>query len=125
MLETHQLNPKKATHDIECFKVVRPMIARDARSEHVLSNVVGYEYVVGQENIPIDVRVERTVYTDVDDTYFLVVKAGYHSYQSDKDINPSEGCEIRRCTIPAGSTYFEDVYHKQFVSSQIIIGEKI
>ncbi len=121
MLETTQLNPKTADRDIECFKVVYS----DNNKNHVISNVMKYDYVIGELNKKIDVRVDRTVYTDVDGSYFLIVKEGYHSYQSDKEIMISEKQQIWKCVIPSGSLYFEDVYHKQFVSSQIIITERV
>ena len=89
MLETTQLNPKIAEKDIEGFKVVYS----DNNKNHVISNVMKYDYVIGELNKKIDVRVDRTVYTDVDGSYFLIVKEGYHSYQSAKEIITMTRCD--------------------------------
>lgn len=124
MLETTQQNPLVATDDIVCYKTVRTVISRDSKKTYVLSNVVGYQYTVGEKNPEIDVHVDDTVYTEVDKTHFRIVKAGYHAYKNVKDIVVwGEGAHIRKCIIPKGSRYFEDTNGRQYCASNIIIGE--
>jgi hypothetical protein len=121
MLETVMLNPEIAETDIVCYKVVQSQ-----PGNHVKSNVMGYVYEVGTLNTEIDVHVERKIFTDVDNSLFLIVNEGYHSYQKLDDIaSVSEEQHIRECIVPKGSRIFVDVYHKQMVSSNIIITEKI
>lgn len=127
MLETTQLNSTVADRDIVCYKVVGlPMNSKDDAFIHVKSNVIGYDYKVGELNVPVDVRVDDRVYTDVDGSRFLIVKCGYHSYAKKSDIaavSPEQN--IRECIIPKGERYFTDFYGKQLVSSNIIITDKI
>lgn len=120
MLETTDMTPKNAFNDIECFK----MVYRKSDS-HCVSYVMGYEYSLGEENERIKIETDKKLYNDVDGTNFLVVRKGYHSYVSSKDIQPCDNCVIVKCIIPAGSQYFMDTYHKQYVSSNIIVKEYI
>lgn len=127
MLETVMVNPKIAEQDILCYKVIsKPFkVNGDEMSVHVKSNVIGYDYTVGQLNVQIDVHVDKQVYTDVDGSRFLIVKEGYHSYVKPSDIMAvSSEQDIRECVIPKGERYFADAFGKQLVSSNIIITEK-
>ena len=120
MLETNDMSSKNAYEDIECFKMVYKK-----SDDKCVSYVMGYEYTLGEENIPIKVETDQTLYKDVDGEKFLVVREGYHSYARKEDIQPCNKTVIVRCIIPAGSQYFVDTYKKHYVSSNIIIKEYI
>ena len=127
MLETTMISPKIAEEDIICYKVVSlPMTVKGDDCVHVKSNVIEYDYKIGELNVSIDIKTDEQIYTDVDGSKFRIVKYGYHSYARISDIAAvSSVQQIRECIIPKGERYFSDAYGKQLVSSNIIITDKI
>ena len=119
MLEINEMNAHNAFTDIVVYKMVYPH-KKDANK--CISYVMGYEYTIGKENENIDIKTDGNRYTDVDGTFFLMVREGYHSYAS-KDLQLCTGTVVAKCVIPAGSKYFIDSYKKEYVSSNIIVKE--
>lgn len=120
MLETTQMNPSNAFNDIECYKMV---YKKDVN--HCISYVMGMEYTLGEENVPVELNKSQNAFTDVDGSRFFIIANGYHSYAKKEDIQLCNNTVIVKCIIPSGSQYYADEYGKCFTSTNIKIIEFI
>lgn len=109
-------NPKTATKDIVCYKVMRSF------GEKFISNIVGHVYEVNTLNTPRNLQQKVSYFLG---SPWYEVSSGYFSY-----ISIGKAAEnlvtdevLVQCTIPKGSIYCKAF--GEYVSSNIIINKRI
>lgn len=108
---------------IECFKIVCPTYTLGEYSS--LFRCFLYQKLEQCPEIPLVIEERRNG--------LFTIEAGYHSYRSIEMCRQEQGnCPwkaitvVVRCLIPAGSQYYQNLEHDEYVSSSIILlGEEL
>lgn len=117
---TDSSTPKVAKEDITCYKILDTL-----NNGKLLSIWYSHLYTLGVQTPTIELKPVRMELFN--GGYYTRIEEGYHSYkfrdtaQIRRHADPS--CDIYRCTIPAGTIYFDN--GEALVSSSIVINEKL
>lgn len=121
-LYTTQKEPKIAQEDITCYKVIRKNMTSLIYGE--ITWKIGKLYKTIMKATEEETRTSEKI---------RIVKQGFHSYKSPKDVKKGYSevinipCIIVECTIPKGSLYYDGYHYKEdgFTSNQLIVNKVI